>query len=85
MKAIKINTKQKRINEFNQKNYYQIAIRFSYFNENDIIDYIANIKNKKKYFKDLIERDMIKKQKAVKSDESISNIKSKRDASTKCK
>lgn len=85
MKAIKTNIKQKRINEFNRKNYYQIAVRFSYYNENDIIDYIANIKNKKKYFKDLIERDMIKKQKAVKSDESISNIKSKRDASKKCK
>ena len=85
MTAIKTNIKQKRINEFNRKNYFQIAVRFSYFNENDIIDYIANIKNKKKYFKDLIERDMIKKQKAVKSDESISNIKSKRNASKKCK
>lgn len=82
---IRTNIKQKKINEFNRKNYFQIAVRFSYYTENDIIDYIANIKNKKKYFKDLIERDMIKKQKAVKSDESISNIKSKRNASKKCK
>lgn len=85
MKTLKTNTKQKRINEFNRKNYYQISVRFSYFNENEIIDYIANIKNKKKYFKDLIERDMIKNNKAVKSDESISNIKSKRNAFKKCK
>jgi len=46
------------VKKYRSEKTYQVAVRFTYVNEGDIINKLKDTKNKKEYLKELIRRDL---------------------------